>query len=57
MLEGLNTVIKNTEPKLIPLVHLIEAFEAEMASQGDLSMEAAKKKAGVRHPDPETRTI
>ena len=45
MLEGLNTVIKNTEPKVIPLVHLIEAFEAEMASLGDLSMEAAKKRA------------
>lgn len=45
MLEGLNTVIKNTEPKVIPLVHLIEAFEAEMASLNDLSLEAAKKRA------------
>ncbi len=45
MLEGLNTVIKNTEPKVIPLVHLIEAFEAEMASLGGLSLEAAKKRA------------
>ena len=45
MLEGLNTVIKNTEPKVIPLVHLIEAFEAEMASLSDLSLEAAKKRA------------
>jgi translation initiation factor 2B subunit (eIF-2B alpha/beta/delta family) len=26
----LNEVIKNTQPKIIPLVHLIEAFEAEM---------------------------
>jgi len=45
MLEGLNTVIKNTEPKVIPLVHLIEAFEAEMAHLSDLSLEAAKKRA------------
>jgi len=45
MLEGLNTVIKNTEPKVIPLVHLIEAFEAEMASFGDLSLATAKKRA------------
>ena len=45
MLQELNTVIKNTEPKLIPLVHLIEAFEAEMASSSDLSLEAAKKRA------------
>ena len=26
----LNDVIKNTQPKIIPLVHLIEAFESEM---------------------------
>ena len=45
MLEGLNTVIKNTEPKVISLVHLIEAFEAEMAWLSDLSLEAAKKRA------------
>ena len=45
MLEGLNAIIKNTEPKVIPLVHLIEAFEAEMASLGGLSLEAAKKRA------------
>jgi hypothetical protein len=45
MLEGLNKVIKNTEPKVIPLVHLIEAFEAEMALVGDLSLEAARKRA------------
>ena len=44
-LEGLNLVIKNTEPKVTPLVHLIEAFEAEMASLSDLSLEAAKKRA------------
>lgn len=45
MLEGLNSVIKNTEPRVIPLVHLIEAFEAEVASLSDLSLEAAKKRA------------
>jgi len=45
MLEGLNKVIKNTEPKVIPLVHLIDVFEAEMASLSDLSLEAAKKRA------------
>jgi translation initiation factor eIF-2B subunit alpha len=45
MLEGLNTVIKNTEPKVIPLVHLIEAFEAEISSLDGLSLEAAKKRA------------
>ena len=45
MLEELNTVIKNTKPKLVPLVHLIEAFEAQMASLSDLSLEAAKKRA------------
>ena len=26
----LNTVIKNTEPKIIPLTHLIEEFEIEL---------------------------
>ena len=45
MLEGLNVVIKNTEPKVIPLVHLIETFEAEMATIGDLPLEIAKKRA------------
>ena len=45
MLERLNSVIKNTEPKVIPLVHLIEAFEAEMAAVGDLPLEAAKQGA------------
>ena len=45
MLEGLNTVIKNTEPKVIPLVHLIEVFETEMAALSDLSLGAAKKRA------------
>ena len=45
MLERLNRVIKDTEPTITPLVHLIEAFEAEMASSGGLSLEAAKKQA------------
>jgi len=45
MLARLNTVIKNTEPKVTPLVHLIEAFEVEMASFDDGSLEAAKKRA------------
>jgi len=30
LLVELNTVIKNTEPKIIPLTHLIEEFEAEL---------------------------
>jgi len=45
MLERLNTVIRNTEPKVIPLVHLVDAFETEMASWGDLPLEAGKKRA------------
>ncbi len=45
MLETLNTVIKNTEPKITPLVHLIEAFEAEMATAGDLPLDDAKAEA------------
>jgi len=45
MLAKLNTVIKNTEPKVIALVHLIEAFESEMATVGDLPLEADKKVA------------
>jgi translation initiation factor eIF-2B subunit alpha len=45
MLANLNTVIKNTEPKVIPLVHLIEAFEAEMEPSFGLPLEAAKKQA------------
>ena len=45
MLAKLNAVIKDTEPRVIPLVHLIEAFEAEMAAQGDLPLEAAKQRA------------
>jgi translation initiation factor eIF-2B subunit alpha len=45
MLQRLNEVIKNTEPKVIPLVHLIEAFETEMATWADLPLETAKKQA------------
>jgi translation initiation factor 2B subunit (eIF-2B alpha/beta/delta family) len=45
MLARLNTVIKNTEPKVIPLVHLIEAFEAEMESFRESSLELEKKRA------------
>lgn len=45
MLESLNAVIKNTEPKVIPLMHLIEAFEQEMPPAADLPMAAAKARA------------
>jgi translation initiation factor eIF-2B subunit alpha len=45
MLDRLNTVIKNTEPKVIPLVHLIETFEAQVASADDPSLEVAKQRA------------
>lgn len=45
MLARLNAVIKDTEPRVIPLVHLIETFEAEMAALGDLPPEAAKQRA------------
>lgn len=45
MLARLNTVIKNTEPRVIPLVHLVEAFEAEMTAGSDLPLEAAKQRA------------
>ena len=45
MLERLNAVIRNTEPKVIPLVHLIESFEAAMDASGGLPLEKAKKLA------------
>ena len=45
MLDRLNTVIKNTEPKVIPLVHLVENFDTEIASVEDSSLEAAKTRA------------
>ena len=45
MLDKLNTVIKNTEPRVVPLVHLIEIFEQEMAAGGDLPLETARQRA------------
>jgi translation initiation factor eIF-2B subunit alpha len=45
MLTGLNEVIKNTEPKIIPLVHLIEQFEAEMPPTAGMPLEKAKNQA------------
>ena len=45
MLDRLNAVIKNTEPKVIPLVHLIESFEQEMTAAIDFGLEAARKRA------------
>ena len=44
-LEAFDGVIKNTQPNVTPLVHLIEGFETEMASVKDLSLESAKKRA------------
>ena len=45
MLTRLNEVIKNTEPRVIPLVHLVETFEAEMAAGSDLPLETGKQQA------------
>ncbi len=45
LLMELNTVIKNTQPKVMPLVHLIEAFEAEMAPHFKADLATAKNKA------------
>ncbi len=45
MLGRLNAVIKNTQPKVIPLVHLIETFEEEMAAAADLPLDDAKQRA------------
>jgi len=45
LLLELNTVIKNTEPKVIPLVHLIEAFESEMATHFSADVQTAKARA------------
>ena len=41
----LNNVICNTEPKVVPLVHLIEEFKTEMQSCRDRSLEEAKQRA------------
>jgi translation initiation factor 2B subunit (eIF-2B alpha/beta/delta family) len=38
----LDSVIKNTQPKIIPLVHLIEAFEAEMRPHFGKPLDQAK---------------
>ena len=45
LLLELNDVIKNTEPKVIPLVHLIEDFESEMEPHFGSDLEAAKSQA------------
>jgi translation initiation factor eIF-2B subunit alpha len=45
MLLQLNDVIKNTEPKVIPLVHLIEQFETEMPATTGMQLETAKDQA------------
>jgi translation initiation factor 2B subunit (eIF-2B alpha/beta/delta family) len=37
--------IKTTEPKVIPLIHLIEEFEAEMEGQMDGSLEEIRERA------------
>jgi translation initiation factor eIF-2B subunit alpha len=44
-LHALNAVIRGTEPKLTPLVHLIDEFEAEMLPFQAGSLEALKKEA------------
>ncbi len=41
----LNGVIKNTEPKIVSLAHLIEAFEKEMQPHFDNGMEKTKTRA------------
>jgi len=45
LLLGLDEVIRNTEPKVIPLVHLIGEFEAEMQPHFDAGLEHAKEQA------------
>ena len=42
----LNRVIRNTQPKLVSLLHLIEAFETEMQPFFDTGLDEAKAKAG-----------
>lgn len=41
----LNEVIKNTEPKIIPLIHLIEEFEAELQPHFDKPFEEMRDRA------------
>lgn len=43
-IEELHRVIRNTEPQLVPLVHLIEEFEGEMAPYFSAPVDAAKSK-------------
>jgi translation initiation factor 2B subunit (eIF-2B alpha/beta/delta family) len=45
LLLSLNSVLRNTEPKVIPLLHLIEEFEAEMAPFSGGDLQAAKARA------------
>lgn len=44
-LPALNNVMKHTEPKVMPLVHLIEDFESEMESHFTSDLEATKAHA------------
>lgn len=44
-IKGLNRVIKTTEPKVIPLIHLLEEFESEMEAFFRLPLAEAKQKA------------
>lgn len=42
---ALNEVIRNSEPQLVPLVHIIDTFEKEMARLFNQRLEIAKTKA------------
>jgi len=41
----LSEAIKNTEPKVIPLIHLIEEFEKELSGPSDENLDEIKEKA------------
>jgi translation initiation factor 2B subunit (eIF-2B alpha/beta/delta family) len=41
----LSEALKNTEPKVIPLIHLIEEFEEEVRKAGGTTIEAVKERA------------
>ncbi|MBI9083885.1 MAG: hypothetical protein JEZ11_09835 [Desulfobacterales bacterium] len=43
--QELADAIKNTEPKIIPLIHLLEAFEEEMAEYVDDDLETVRTRA------------
>jgi translation initiation factor eIF-2B subunit alpha len=45
LISELSGVIKNTEPKVIPLIHLIEEFDTEMVRYLDSPITEAKKRA------------